>query len=199
VHLGQLTADRRPHGGRLSRKRGEAPGEPLTGLEGDHESPTASPTRERAFELHATTRQVADEAEAVALEAGRHEGRDDRRWTGQHRHRDPLLDGARDQTHARVLDAGRAGVGDEGDLPTLAQQGEHLLRLLRLVVLEEAREGRVHAKVAEEFARVPRVFGGDEVDRGQPLGDAERHVAEVADRRGTDVQHQRPLSMKTTS
>jgi hypothetical protein len=105
--------------------------------------------------------------------------------------------------HSGVLHAGHPGIGDQGHVLAVAQEAQHLLGLLRLVVLEEAGHPHMDIEMAQELAGVTRVFGGDELDRAQGAEDARRHVPQIADRRGADVQHaahpSRKRSMKMTS
>ena len=203
VHLGELAAHGGASLGQGRRQHGDAARQPLPGLEGHDQAAAAAPAVQHRLQLARPARQIADEAEAVAVEAGGHQRREHRRRPRQHGEVEALGDGAHDQAHAGILHAGHAGVGDQGHVLAVAQAAQHLLGLLRLVVLEEAGHLGVDVEVAEELARVTRVFGGDEVHRAQRVEHARRHVPEIADRRGADVQHAahpfRKRSMKMTS
>ena len=156
-----------------------------------------------AVELAGAARQVADEAEAFPFVARGDQRREHGRRPRQHGDLQAVGHGARDEAHPRVLHAGRAGVGHQRDVLAVAQQAQDLLGLLRLVVLEEARQRHVDVEVAEQLARAPRVLRRHQLDAAQRVQDPRRDVAEVADGRGAHVQHGGPpyrnASMNTTS
>ena len=94
----------------------------------------------------------------------------------------------RDQPFTRVGDDGRPGVGDQRQIGATGE-------VLQQLALTDGPAPRVVADGAgrdlvagQEAPGDPRVLGGDERRRTQHLEGPQRHVAEIADRRGDDVQ-----------
>ena len=131
-------------------------------------------------------REEAEELVLLADEPRRDERRLDRRRPRQHRHGHARVERRAHDPRARVGDARQPRVGDERDpLPRLEPR-QQLGRPRRLVVLVVREQPRLDAVPLEQAARVPRVLAEHDVGGAQLREHAQRHVLEVADRRGAD-------------
>ena len=101
-----------------------------------------------------------------------------------------MLRAQRDQILARVGNRGRARVRHERAAFAREQLGEHLLAARAAVVLVVGDHGLAgQAARGQQLLRDAGVLCGDEIHRGQHLTRAGRQVAEVADRRGDQIQN----------
>ncbi len=138
--------------------------------------------------LAAGARQEPLERPARPRDAGRGDRRQHRRGAGDRHHHAAGRGPGRDEALPRVGHDGRAGVGDEGEVPARREVVQQLA-LARgaapRVVADRAGRDLVALEQAPADARV---LGGDQRHGAQDLEGAVRDVAEVADRGGDDVQ-----------
>ena len=112
-------------------------------------------------------REVAHEPVLLACEAARDERGLDGRRPRQDRDGDPRGDRGGDEPRPRVVDAGKAGVGDERDPLAGLEPRDEIDEAGRLVVLVIREEPRLDPVALEEDPRVTRVLAQDRV-RGAP-------------------------------
>src|SRR6185312_15506338 len=97
-------------------------------------------------------------------------------------------DGGRGDLGARIGDAGRAGVGDDGNARAGFQFRDELLGASSFVVLVVADGGRRDLEMVEELLRLAGVLAGDAVAGAQHTQGAQRYVFEIADGRGDELE-----------
>ena len=86
---------------------------------------------------------------------------------------------------------GHAGVGDQRHGLAGRQSLDQLGSSHRLVMLVIADQWFPDFEVSEQVPRMPRVLGGDQIDRLENGKCAQRDVVEISDRRADDVKHGR--------
>ena len=135
-------------------------------------------------------RQESFEDESVARQAAVDEGGNEGCRTRQAFDVDIVLDGFAYKEKAGVADAGRAGVGDNGNVyPALQlfdESGNHLMFVEDVVALHR----RGDAVVLHKHATGACVLGQDEVDRLKDFDGSIGYVAEVSDRCGYEIEFQ---------
>src|SRR6186997_3336707 len=109
------------------------------------------------------TRQVAEELESLPRKPARDESGLDGRRAGKHGDLDAALERSRDQTGARVVDAGKARIRDERHSLAGRQAGQEVGRSLRLIVLVITEELRADPVPVEQALRAPRVLAEHEI------------------------------------
>ncbi len=196
MSLRQLAADRdttlRIDGGEARQHAGEA----ARRLEGDDRDVGRFELSPERGALALPPRQPAEKPVALTGEAARDERRLDCRGTGEDGHGEPGGDGRVDQSCAGIVDERHAGVRDECDARALAKQAERLLCPARLAVPVDASELPCADPVTiEQDLCVPGVLAEDDVRLAQLVEDPQRHVVEVPDRRRTDRERHRVLSL----
>jgi len=138
--------------------------------------------------LARTRRQEPLEHEAVAGKAGSRQDRDDGGRSGHGRDPDPGVVRGGDQEGSRVGDAGRAAVGDEGDVVAASQDGEHSVEPLALAEFVDRDHRKLEAAVRQELGGASGVFAGDERRACQDVPGARREIVQVSERCRDDVK-----------
>src|SRR6185503_1260994 len=129
------------------------------------------------------------EREPVRREAGDLESAERAGGTRHGNDREAFRHGGADKRERRIGDARRAGVGDDRHGSAAAEPGDQLGRAGVLVVVVVGDHGAAGAEAIEETGRVPGVFGGEHVHRGEdPLGSGGK-VLYVSDRRADEVEN----------
>jgi 4-amino-4-deoxy-L-arabinose transferase-like glycosyltransferase len=188
VPFRQLAADGRLAVAERGFGGGEEEAEPAPGLEEDERARLGGERGEAGRARRRTVGEEPLEDEAVGGDAGHGDERHRGRRPGDRHHRDAGVDGAAHEVIPGIGDAGRAGVADEGDARAGREprdDGGRARPLDRVVV---ARERAGDAVVREQRARVPGVLRRDQVDLAEDAQRPQRHVLEVPDRRGDDVE-----------
>ena len=100
-----------------------------------------------------------------------------------------VFDRGADELVAGVGDAGRARVGDDGDVLAGGKLFDEPLRLAVFVELVVgAQTVAADAELVEQHHAAAGVLGGDDVGGGQDFASALGHVARVADGRCDDIK-----------
>ena len=115
--------------------------------------------------------------------------RQDRGWSRNDRKRQRAFDAFAHETRAGVGKAGRAGVGDEGDLFTSGEPLYQLRRAHRFVVLVITDERLVDLVSLQQNPGMARIFGRDKIDVFQDFEGAQGDVAQISNRRRYHVKH----------
>ena len=191
VQLGQLARRRdRAVGARAPRRGRRACARPGAAPRRGRSCAARRPARRAARRGPPGPRQEALEDEAARRQPARHERGDHRRRPGHRRH---LVAGVERGAHeplAGVADAGRAGVGDDGDVAAVAEHVEHLADAGRPRCARcrppGGRRGRRRAAAGGPCAGCPRSRSASA--SASALDGPWRQVAEVADRRGDEDQ-----------
>ena len=97
-----------------------------------------------------------------------------------------------------IGNSGRTGVGDQRDIFALPHLRHKLRRDFALVEIVVTHHRPVNLIMPQQNRRMTRVLRGDEIDATQRLHRAKRHILQVANRRGNQVefagQSQSPIS-----
>jgi hypothetical protein len=133
-------------------------------------------------------RQETTEEKAVGRQARERQRHGDGRGAGCGGHDVVCGKGGADQAIAGVGDQRHAGVGDQRH-PLAGGERPHDLGLggiLRGIGVGHG--GRGNAVMAGELGKHTRILAGDQVGFAQDVEGAQRDVAQVADRRGNNMQ-----------
>ncbi len=186
--LGELARHRGVAVAEYCRHAGERGGESGRRLEEDQAGPQRGELGERAAAGRLAWRQESPEEEAVAGQAGQHQGSQHRRSARRDADRDTGGDRFAHQLVAGIGDQRHAGVADQRDALALGQARQQLRAHARGIVLVIGLQRRPDAVEGEQLAGDPGVLAGDQVDACQERQRAQRDVVAVADRRGHDDQ-----------
>ena len=131
-------------------------------------------------------REESFEGEPVARESGGDDGRDAGRGARKRLDLDAFFRAGAGEEEARIGDAGRAGVADEGDVQAAQDALLDHLHCLVLIEFVMRLERLVDVVMLEEDRTRARVLRQDEVGFLQDLDGPEGHVVEIADRSRDD-------------
>ena len=189
VQLAEIVAEAEPAAGPgLDQKVQQIHDALRTFVEGEGAGVGAAELFEQAAALGVFAREEAVEQEARQVEAGDRQRRDRRAAAGHADHRDAGLYGGADQLVARVGDAGRARVGDDGDAFACEHLADEVLGLAVLVEFVVRHQLVADAQQVQQHHRAAGVLGCDDVDIRQDLDAAGRHIPRIADGRGDNIE-----------
>src|SRR5712691_2720531 len=130
-----------------------------------------------------------DEREFARRQSRRDERGDSRRGPGHRDYLVPRRDRGGDELLARVGETRRARIRYQRHVPAAVHLAEQLGGLAAVVELGVARQVlRANVVLAEEELRVPGVLARDHMDLLEDPQRAQRHVLQVADRRGDEIE-----------
>ncbi|MDT4837717.1 hypothetical protein FQZ97_714560 [compost metagenome] len=190
--FGQLARHGQPAVGSADFQQiGQGGGEPMRRFEHHHRRGQGAPGAQPALaggrlgrrETRERIRRVFVRGDTATHQRGDHGA------GAGHRHdlETRLAHGAHN-ARARIADGGRPRVGHQGHALALLQPGANGLGRGSLVVAVGGHQRRAHAPGVQQRAACPRVFGSDHVGPLQGMPGAQPQVAQIADRRGHDVQ-----------
>lgn len=124
--------------------------------------------------------EEAVKGKRMGREAGGDQGRGDGGWAGENGEFDFLITAGFEEAMPRIGEAGGAGVGDDGDLFSLAGSFDELGDPLLFVVVVQRDQWAGNLEMIEEPEGVPRVLAGDEVGSPQGVDGPQSDVPQVA-------------------
>ncbi len=128
------------------------------------------------------------EHETVGRKAGSRQRRD-RRAGARHRdHGNARLSGGAHQVETGVAYQRGTCIGDKCDRLTFSQNVDEPGNLAAFVMLMESFCSGANTEMHEKPAAVARILGGDQIGLGKHARRARRHVFQVADGRGHDIE-----------
>ena len=134
-------------------------------------------------------REKAEKGKAGEIKAGDGESVDSGTAARNPDHADALADGGADQLVARVGDAGRTGIGDDGDGFARLQLGNEPGGLPVLVELMVRNQAVSDAQLVEQHHGAPGVLGRDQIGLFQNLPAAGRKIGRIADGRRNNIKN----------
>jgi hypothetical protein len=161
---------------------------PARRLEHDRSALVGRDPRQPLATLAARPRQESLERPAWPGGAARRHGREHRRSSGDRHDRSAGRRPGRNEPLPRVRYHGGARVGHKREVGAALEVGEELALARRTAASVVADRARADLVAVEQPAADPGVLGGNERDGLEDLERPERDIAQVADRRGDDVQ-----------
>ena len=191
MQLGQFPRDGCGPRPEFEREIGQGLGHPGRRLIEDERAWNAGEPVDAFPPRGAPRRQETLEEEPVGRQAGDAESRERRRGAGRRRDGEARGDRFGDEFVAGIGDQWGSRVGDERQRLALGHALQRAWPRFRGVVFVVRPKGGVDPVMSEKYPRKAGVLGQNSVRRGEHGERAQRHVAEIADRSGDDVEPRR--------